>query len=136
MDVGGGARVVLDGWWSDGESRPVAMEVYVSLGPPKAAQKQKLKSDLLKLQLVRRVRTEVRVRTVVVVTASGARDFLSVGWVARVIELFDIEVVIVALTAEEEAGLSSARRRQAKGMAPAASGERAGSGDASGGPIR
>ena len=118
LDVGGGASVVLDGWLAAPGRRPAAFEVYVSLGPPKGGQTHKLKADVLKLLLVRRVRVEARVRAVVVVTSAGAAEWMSKGWVARTLELFEVEMVFVELSEDQTAALRAAKKRQARGMAP------------------
>ncbi len=114
---GDGASVTLDGWWDDGESVSVAMECYVSLGAPKSAQGNKLRADILKLEVVRRMLEQPQLRCCIVVTSTAAEAWLRKGWVGHALRILEVEVVLITLTTAERRRLARARDRQRRGMA-------------------
>jgi hypothetical protein len=103
-----------DGWITRPDARPLAVEVYVSLGAPKPAQQSKLCKDLLKLALLAREHAE-QPEGMILVTSEGAEIWLRKGWVGQALRSFGVSVRRVELTAEERARLEAARAGQARG---------------------
>lgn len=114
LAVGEGRAVQPDGWITRLDARPLAVEVYVSLGAPKPAQQSKLCKDLLKLALLAREHAE-QPEGMILVTSEGAETWLRKGWVGQALRSFEVSVRRIQLAAEERARLEIAREGQAKG---------------------
>lgn len=113
LAVGEGRTVRPDGWITRPNARPLAVEVYVSLGAPKSAQQSKLCKDLLKLALLAREHAE-QPEGMILVTSDGAETWLSKGWVGQALRSFGVSVRRVELTVEERARLEAAWVRSSR----------------------
>ncbi len=116
ISVGQGEMVIVDGW-VERNDEPVAFEVYVSLGAPKSAQGQKLRSDLLKLVLLQRALPTPPLGYILV-TAPEAAAWLGKGWMGRAMDVLNVRCLLIPLTRAQRKELASARRKQAQGITP------------------
>ena len=116
VQLGAGSFVDIDGAIVDDDGTLLAvMEVFTTLGPLKAGQKNKLKGDILKLAAF----VEPPAAKVIVTTSPTAHAWLTgQSWCAEAARRLGITIApVVPLTAEERAELEATRASQRRGMA-------------------
>jgi len=111
--VAPGVSVRPDGWVCDPQPR-VALEVYSKMEKPKGGQAHKVRTDLLKLILLRNV-YGTNLAGYFVVTSKAVEQWATAGWTGEVLRRFGIGLLRVELSEAARERLGEAVKRQQRG---------------------
>ena len=101
----------------DPEKR-VVVEAYSHIGKLKGAQLHKVRADILKLAFIEKKLGISWRKIMCFIDPEAASFLLGKSWAAEAARSFNIEILVVKLTAEKEALIKSAQKRQRMVNAP------------------
>jgi hypothetical protein len=108
LQVGGGAHVQVD---ARSENNGVLVEAYARQGALKGAQLKKVGQDILKFALLRQTGGWAEARMILAFASNEAKESIR-GWLAQAAEVFEVELVVVALAREASERILAAQQRQ------------------------
>ncbi len=115
VTIAPGVSVRPDGWICDPHPR-VVLEVYSKMERPKPGQAHKVRTDLLKLVLLRNI-FGTNLAGYFVVTSKAVEQWAKSGWTGEVLRRFGIDVLRVELSEHTKQRLGDAVKRQQRGNA-------------------
>jgi hypothetical protein len=105
----GGGRLELDGASRD---PPILVEAWAHQGPPKAAQKAKIMTDAMRLQLAARTLGTEPKLVLLLTDHEAAAHFTGRSWMAEALRELSIEVQVVDLPEDVRQAVLRAQTRQ------------------------
>jgi hypothetical protein len=119
----GKSKVAIDGVYRDDDRKCIVLaEIYSRIGELKAAQKNKVLADVLKLALVEKAKGEewvgFKVTKIIAFADHRAKKYLEgKSWGAEVADIFGVQTRLVELPVETAAAVKAAQRNQDLRMA-------------------